>query len=237
MNYLSHGYRFLDDPWFLAGTAVPDWLSVVNRRMRARVRLVEPIVKSTTSETTQQLGRGILQHHHDDGVFHTCDTFMMLEAKAAAKFRRIMPDRFDHRPGFLGHVVVELLLDTVVEERNPGSLALYYKALASIDSESLQQKVNSMATRTSDKLGWFIQKFHEERFLEDYSSDGGLLLRLNQVMKRVKLPVLPKETLQLFCELRPIVRDNASGMLDAVESAFDSGPNGSGETAPESPRD
>lgn len=226
MNYLSHGYRFLNDPWFLAGTAVPDWLSVVNRRMRARVRLVEPIVKSTTDENTRQLGRGILQHHHDDGVFHTCETFVMLEAQAAAKFRKIMPDRYDHRPGFLGHIVVELLLDTVVEERHPGSLARYYKSLASLDADSLQEKINGMATQTSDKLSWFVQKFHEERFLEDYCSDEGLFFRLNQVMKRVKLEVLPKETLQLFHELRPVVRDNASGMLDAVESAFASGPNG-----------
>lgn len=226
MNYLSHGYRFLDDPWFLAGTAVPDWLSVVNRRMRARVRIVEPIVETTEDETTRQLGRGILQHHHDDSIFHTCDAFVMLEAKAAARFRTIMPDRYDHRPGFLGHIVVELLLDTVVEERYPGSLDRYYDALASIDSTSLQEKVNSMATRTSDRLGWFIRKFHEERFLEDYRSDEGLLFRLNQVMKRVKLPALPEATLELFQELRPIVRDNASGMLETVESAFDRGPNG-----------
>ena len=39
MNYFAHGYAFLDDPYFLAGTAVPDWLSVIDRRMRARSKL------------------------------------------------------------------------------------------------------------------------------------------------------------------------------------------------------
>ena len=29
MNYFAHAIRFLDDPYFLSGTALPDWLSVV----------------------------------------------------------------------------------------------------------------------------------------------------------------------------------------------------------------
>ncbi len=219
MNYLSHGYRFLDDPWFLAGTAVPDWLSVVNRRMRARSRLVEPIVATTNDDATRQLGKGILQHHHDDAVFHTCETFVMLEAQAAAKFRKIMPDRYDHRPGFLGHIVVELLLDTIIEERQPGILDRYYSTLNRIDPLVLQDLINSMATTSSDKLAWFIQRFHEERFLADYQTNEGLMLRLNQVMKRVKLPSLPEEAMALFTELRSLVRDNADGMLDTVTAA------------------
>lgn len=219
MNYLSHGYRFLDDPWFLAGTAVPDWLSVVNRRMRARSRLVEPIVQSTSDEATRQLGRGILQHHHDDAVFHTCDAFVTLEAQAAAKFRKLMPDRFDHRPGFLGHIVVELLLDTIIEERQPGTLERYYQALKTLDPAKVQEIINTMATRTSDKLAWFIERFHEERFLEDYRTDSGLLFRLNQVMKRVKLDAIPDEAKSTFAELRHLVRDNADLMLDAVSAS------------------
>ena len=36
MNYFAHGYRYIDRPWFLAGTALPDWLNVVDRRVRVR---------------------------------------------------------------------------------------------------------------------------------------------------------------------------------------------------------
>ena len=143
----------------------------------------------------------------------------MLEAQAAAKFRKIMPDRYDHRPGFLGHIVVELLLDTIIEERQPGILDRYYSTLNRIDPLVLQDLINSMATTSSDKLAWFIQRFHEERFLADYQTNEGLMLRLNQVMKRVKLPSLPEEAMALFTELRSLVRDNADGMLDTVTAA------------------
>ena len=42
MNFFSHGFRYLDQPYLLAGTAVPDWLSYVDRKIRARRRLAEP---------------------------------------------------------------------------------------------------------------------------------------------------------------------------------------------------
>ena len=36
MNYFAHGRHFIDQPYLLAGTAVPDWLNVVDRSVRAR---------------------------------------------------------------------------------------------------------------------------------------------------------------------------------------------------------
>ena len=32
MNYFAHALPFLDQPYFMAGTAVPDWLTVVDRQ-------------------------------------------------------------------------------------------------------------------------------------------------------------------------------------------------------------
>ena len=40
-------------------------------------------------------------------------------------------------------------------------------------------------------LATFIELFERERFLADYAEDGSLRMRLNQVMRRVGLPLLP----------------------------------------------
>jgi hypothetical protein len=48
--------------------------------------------------------------------------------------------------------------------------------------------------------------FSRERFLFDYLDDGKLLFRLNQVMRRVGLPVLPASLADLLAELRRDVR-------------------------------
>ncbi|MCA9083249.1 MAG: hypothetical protein KDA81_04295 [Planctomycetaceae bacterium] len=213
MNYLAHGFRFLDNPLFLAGTAVPDWLSVVDRKARARRKLVQPIVSASDCRHTRDLGRGILQHHTDDDAFHRSETFQVLEARLSRRFREIMPDPFDHRPGFLGHIIIELLLDATLAHQNPHLLDQYYAALAQIDAAFVEQTVNQMVTRPTDQLGWFIHRFHEERFLYDYSDDIRLLRRLNQVMKRVHLPEISDDAILIISKSRI---DVAAAMNDLI---------------------
>ena len=75
MNYFAHGVRFLEDPYFLAGTAVPDWLSVVDRRVADQFqsgysvrgrrlnrtgRRSPPVSSSTTGTTNGSIGRRLL---------------------------------------------------------------------------------------------------------------------------------------------------------------------------------
>ena len=47
MNYFAHGYRFVDSAYFLAGTAVPDWLSVADRKVRARSKGANQLLNDT----------------------------------------------------------------------------------------------------------------------------------------------------------------------------------------------
>ncbi len=218
MNYLSHGYRFLDNPLFLAGTAVPDWLSVVNRKVRARKRLVEPVVASTTSEDVRQIGLGILQHHQDDDTFHRCAPFQQLEGELGQEFRKHMPDKHDHRPGFLGHIVVELLLDEVLASRDETLLDRFYAAMELVDEAMIEAAVNQMSTSTTDQLAWFINRFREEKFLYDYANDQSLLMRLNQVLLRVKLPVMETELLVVLPIARKLVAERADLLLDTVSA-------------------
>ena len=65
MNYFAHGRHFIDDPYFLAGTAVPDWLSVADRRVRVRARQAEQHVASDDPRVSR-IAAGIVQHCRDD---------------------------------------------------------------------------------------------------------------------------------------------------------------------------
>ena len=219
MNYLSHGYRFLDRPLFMAGTVVPDWLSVVNRKVRARTRLVKPIVETTEDVDVREVGRGILQHHHDDAIFHAHPLFMELEGIVGAEFRTIMPDRYDHRPGFLGHIVIELMLDAVLAENNPSLLDDFYATMNKVDAAAVQSAVNQMATRTTDRLAWFIDRFREVRFLYDYATDEGMSYRLNQVLQRVKLPPMPTGAIEVLAKTRTLIRQRGELLLQFVAEA------------------
>ncbi|MEQ9412047.1 MAG: hypothetical protein RIK87_30325 [Fuerstiella sp.] len=222
MNYLAHGYRFLDRPLFLAGTAVPDWLSVVNRRVRVRRRLVEPVVTGTPRPDVQQIGQGILQHQADDDTFHRLPLFMQLESELTTRFRAHMPDRFDHRPAFLGHIVVELMLDAMLADADETLLDRFYHAMDQVRPEVVELAVNQMASRPTDRLAWFIQRFSEERFLYDYLDDVRMLRRINQVLTRVRLPQLPAEIRSVLSGARTIVYRHGPELLQQVEASHES---------------
>ncbi|QDT65110.1 hypothetical protein V22_23560 [Calycomorphotria hydatis] len=192
MNYFAHGCRFIDRPYFLAGTACPDWLSAVARRTRLRSRRVRPFVECGSSEQ-EEFAAGVLQHLHDDDWFHSSRGFAEVSSLLGREFRNLLGPEDRFRPGLLGHIGMEMILDAILLRRDPGRLDQYYASFSQIDPAVIQQAVNSMATRQTTELEKFIPLFIEIRFLDDYVTPAGLLYRLNQVLRRVKLDPLPGE--------------------------------------------
>jgi hypothetical protein len=218
MNYFAHGREFVDDPYFLAGTAVPDWLSVVDRKVRARRQGAAPLTEDADRRTAA-IARGILQHHADDAWFHETRAFGELNWRFTAAVRDALAPDDSLRPSFLGHILVELLLDDALICRDPKRLEQYYLAMESVDGTVVEQVVNRIAARTADRLAEFIGLFCRARFLWDYADDGKLLMRLNQVMSRVGLPALPDAFQQVLPDAREQVGRRADELMDSATRA------------------
>jgi len=212
VNYFAHGRRWIDDPYMVAGTAVPDWLSVVDRRVRARSMLARQHVAHDDGRVAA-LARGVVRHHDDDAWFHRTRAF----AELSLDFTLTIRDRLDQdtgfRPSFLGHVLVEILLDAVLIERAPKQLDDYYRAVEAADPNVVEQAVSLMVTRPVDHFTGMIELFCRERFLYDYADDRKLLVRLNRVMQRVKLPVLPDSFAGFLADARNDVRLRSADLL------------------------
>lgn len=217
MNYFAHGIRFLDRPYFLAGLAVPDWLSVVDRRSRVRGPTVRKHLEEITGEDREVL-LGVLQHLEDDQWFHGTQGFYEVTADLGRDFRENLPADDEWRCGFLGHIVMELLLDSVLIEREPEALQRYYRVLDEIDPTRVEQAVTLVATQPPLELSRFIGLYQQERFLEDYTDNSRLLRRLNQVMRRVKLNPLPEGVQEVLERGRDLVRRRLDDLLP--ESQF-----------------
>lgn len=212
MNYFAHGRLYLDDPYLLAGTAVPDWLGVVDRRCRARERLALPLVDHS-DPIVASVARGVVQHHRDDAWFHQSPVFNELCLALTVLVRDALPPDQSLRPSFLGHILVEILLDAELIRRQPEALAAYYAAFDAIDHAAVGAAVNQMATRPTNLLAPLIGRFSAERFLYDYSEDGKLLKRLNAVMRRVRLPELPDALLPVLAAARTLVAPRVDVLL------------------------
>ncbi len=215
MNYFAHGRAFTDDPYFLIGTAVPDMLNVVDRNIRVRSDRASAFL-AAEDVATAAIAAGIVQHHHDDAWFHRTGAFAELSLNFSVAVRDILGGDDSFRSHFLSHILVEILLDSELIEKYPSQLQLYYDALRCVDPSKLADAVTFMSGRHAIGIGWLLPRFIDERFLWDYPEDEKLLKRLNQVMRRVRLPLLPEEFLQLFPDARYQVRMRHEELLTPV---------------------
>ena len=212
MNYFAHGRNFTHDPYFLAGTAVPDWLGVLDRRNRARSRVAKTLCEDS-DPLVAAVARGVCRHHVDDAWFHETPVFFALQATLTERVRTALPKGDRHRPSFLGHILVELLLDAELIAENPAQLEAYYAAIEALDPTAVMRAVSRITPRPTERLDAFIPRFSAERFLSDYLEDAKLWFRLNQVMRRVNLPALPREFLGVLPEARELVRTRRVELL------------------------
>ena len=212
MNFLSHGLRYLDRPYVVAGTAVPDWLTVVNRKIRVRSKHAEPFLTSL-DEATREIATGIMYHHRDDLWFHNSRLFNETMLQFAVELRDQLPGDEGFRPSFVGHILVEILMDATILARDPSAGERYYAAIESISAVKVQSVVNQFAKTQTVMLAPLISRFANARFLYDYLEDDKLLMRLNQVMVRVGLPVLPAELIPWLAEARRVIESRCDALL------------------------
>ncbi len=216
MNYFTHAIRYLDRPYYAAGVCVPDWLSVVDRKARVRGKKISQTLPSLSGDDLE-IALGAKKHLDDDRWFHGTEAFYRVTGIIARSFREDLDESNAWRCGFLGHIVMELLLDSTLIEQRPSRLEEFYQLLNGIDLGQLQSVVSSLATKEVTKLSWLVEMFIKERFLEDYLDDERLLYRLNQVMKRIQLDPLPDSCLRTLKEARIVVRSEVEMLLPESE--------------------
>lgn len=215
MNYFAHALPHLEAPspdaYLLAGVAAPDWLNVTAKKTKCRTRHAEAFFEDPDPRLAS-LARGVARHHWDDAWFHDTRAFNELSLLFAKQVRDAFDDTSGMRPWFLGHVLVELLLDDALIESAPHQLDAYYGVMDSLDAEFVARSIETMCGRQVGELAWFIDRYRQVRFLADYSDDQRLCMRLNQVMSRVGLDELPLD----FPKLLPAMRAAVTARRDEL---------------------
>lgn len=214
MNCFTHALPFLDhdDPHFVVGTCIPDWLSAVDRKCRAREKNTLAFVENESANLAS-LARGIVQHHQDDHWFHQTPMFAELNMNFSLEIRELLKGDGGFRPGLLGHIIIEVLLDAYLHTNFPGKLEAYYSQIVHVLPEFVQTSINRFATRPTDKLVHFMKHFIEVRYLFDYVDDQRLMMRINNVLKRIKLEPVDDRITHWIPSARARVYDHASGLL------------------------
>lgn len=216
MNYFAHAFRFLEsqvDPLFLAGLAVPDWLNVVNRKTKARSRTAQKRLAESGDLEEQSLATGVIQHHLDDHWFHQTPVFNELMLEFTMELRDLLAEEAGFRPSFLGHILVELLLDDFLIQENPSRIQSYYRLMQKLNPTRTEELVSRMTNQPAENLSRFVSLFSSIQFLYDYHHNEKLLGRLNQVMQRVRLLPLPETLFGFFDSARARIAQNVDRLF------------------------
>lgn len=212
MNFLCHAIPYLDDPLVAVCTAVPEWLSVIDRKIRARERMATAALDSD-DDSVRQVATGILNHIRDDHWFHTTAAFVETNLQLAVGLRDLLPGDSGFRPTFVGHIVIEVFLDAFWIRDRPDFAENYYRLIDDAPLELIQRCVNEITGKPTDQFPDTIRRFAKVRFLYDYLDHTRLLMRLNQVMRRVGLAEMPDSVLPWLQEASELVESRRAQFL------------------------
>jgi len=212
MNFLCHALPYFDRPVQAACTGVPDWLSVIDRKIRARRKSALPYLESA-DPLMAELASGIVCHVEDDQWFHGSELFTRLNLEFAVQLRQLLPGDEGFRPSFVGHIVIEMLLDANYVAERRDWVDQYYASIESLPAAAVQTRLNTLTGKPTGKLEETLRRFAALRFLYDYEDDARLLFRINQVLARVRLTPLPDEVVRWIAEARATVRKHHQQLL------------------------
>lgn len=212
MNSFAHALPFLDKPYYAVGASLPDWLAAADRKCRVRRKRAVDWVDDE-DPIVADVAAGVVQHLKDDHWFHTSAVFRDFEMRFAVEIREIYDGEKSMRPGFVAHVMVEMFIDSWLQQNFPGQLERYYEMIAEVDAQKVQDAINRFATNATDKLVPAMEMFLSERFIFDYVTDEGAVYRMSRVLQRIGLEPLDDKILPWAATARPRVNEQIKGLL------------------------
>lgn len=202
MNFLGHFYldESLGSPWFMAGAASPDLMSVYGGHHRLRPGMLKRI-SWTPKGAEKPFIAGIHRHFDTDAWFHQSPIFHDQVHALAAMIRKDFPGLNLRHPSFIGHILFELVLDKVLLEDIPGLCDRFYAAWHTIDSDRIQEISRRITGYPMEGYDSYVRQFRERAYLYRYADTSHIEMVLHRILHRVHLedsPDIPDSVLMIL---------------------------------------
>ena len=198
MNYLSH---FLvdhkkDNPNYNFGLALPDLVNISKRGWRAESKAF-PVANKNVNE----IWEGYQQHFTADAQFHNSDFF----EKHSKRLRKEFEERGLNQPGirlfFVGHVLLEMLLDRHIVKTRRNIADLFYEQLDLVIDSDIESFFEAAGDKIPDRFLEFFGKFKNSKYLFTYAENEGMFYALNRLLRRTRQPEFEAQHEAAFNEL------------------------------------
>jgi hypothetical protein len=181
MNFLSHFYfdRDTTNCYHTLGTVLPDLLKNADKTI-----IIHPEKLQHPDKNINDIILGWKKHLEVDRFFHSSGFF--IERSHALK-NLLAPAITGSpvKPFFLGHIALEILLDSLLITNNKISTDDFYKHLDSCQADIIREFLNFSGLHETDRFFKFYDEFKRSRYLETYAQYHQVTYALKRICMRV----------------------------------------------------
>ena len=213
MNYLAHYYfdQQSTDPYYILGIALPDLVKNHNRRWNVHPFKHESAY--STDSRLQSIYKGWERHLAVDHYFHENNYFIENSRFISKRMRLIPFENNKVKPFMIGHVGLELILDTLLIKNNSIDANSFYKQLAACDPEIIIEFLKINEIEDAEAFTTFYERFCSIQYLLSYKSNESIVYALNRIQYRL--------TQQFFTENDTrLMHHHIADLMDIVEHNY-----------------
>lgn len=221
MNLVAHYYLDRDrvNSYFVVGAATPDLLSIYNSSLRIKARHLKKMSEDQAGRITPPFLAGLYRHFFADGVFHLSPNFKEQTKRISNMLESYFPDLNIQRKFFIAHIMLELLIDKVLIDENPGILESYYGHFEALQPFRDLRKTSELALGNElPNYEFYMKKFLRRKYLYEYAQFEHIAWVLRRILRRVG--IRNNEYLQ-SSSFRQLMVDYEQELIPMKEAFFD----------------
>ena len=214
MNYLSHYYfdRDEDNKYFNLGLILPD----LARAHIAKLR-INPYKNITfTTKEIASMNDGCNKHFASDRKFHNWMTFVELTNKATDMIRE-SGDKDINRDYFITHIMVEILLDKILLDKNPSLADDFYAMIDSVEMDWILKFMRYAGLQDDELWKGQHRRFMKAAFLKSCTSVENVIAAVEGVCANLGMIELNDDQRNLLIEICEAIEPELARSIDALE--------------------
>jgi len=190
MNFLSHYYfdRHDTDCYHILGTVLPDLLKNADKTI-----VLHPENIHHTNSNVNSLIKGWNKHLEVDRYFHSSEFFKMHSHQLKKMLLPTM-EGSPVKPFFLGHIAVELILDSMLITTQTINVNSFYDHLHNCDDDIISAFFYAADLKECDFFFRYFEKFKKDRYLHTYADTQQIAYALRRICMRIwQNPFTPEQ--------------------------------------------
>lgn len=210
MNYLSHYYFDQEntDPYYILGIALPDLVKSHHRRWNIHPH--KHIETYKDNPHFQSIYKGWERHLSVDHYFHESAFFIQKSGMITERMRSIPFEHQSIKPFMIGHIGLELMLDTLLLIRDKINGQQFYDQLEKCDLSLIINFLTIQGIPNADSFSHFYERFCEVKYLLSYQSNESIVYALNRIQYRLNKQYFTENDIRLL-------HHHIADLMDTVE--------------------